>query len=226
MLLLIFLFWENIVQKKHACTLCECCKDGQFLDTQSICCRQPKRKRTAWMDGWMCTSGHACFAALHNVFGNLPNHFWDVADTLQEMLGRQSPPHGWRNPVESIWSTIINLQQSSSIIIINHQQSSSIINLQQSSSIMSNHYVHLWTKQVVGFLGGSHHNWDHFPSSNHVEELLSYVIRAVVILKRKVEPLRYPMNLVWYEDDEFSFYQKKIYNGDLYWSSEGSWPSE
>ena len=56
--------------------------------------------------------------------------------------------------------------------------------LQQSSSIMSNHYVHLWTKQVVGFLGGSHHNWDHFPSSDHVEELLSYVIRAVVILKR------------------------------------------
>ena len=66
----------------------------------------------------------------------------------------------------------------------NSMKKSSIINLQQSSSIMSNHYVHLWTKQVVGFLGGSHHNWDHFPSSDHVEELLSYVIRAVVILKR------------------------------------------
>ena len=33
------------------------------------------KEQHGWMDGWMCTSGHACFAALHNVFGNLPNHF-------------------------------------------------------------------------------------------------------------------------------------------------------
>ena len=43
--------------------------------------------------------------------------------------------------------------------------------------------IYLWTKQVVGLLGSSHNNWDHFSSPDHIEELLCDVIGAVMVLK-------------------------------------------
>ena len=54
--------------------------------------------------------------------------------------------------------------------------------------IYNRHNIHLRTKQVVGLLGSSHNNWDHFACSDHIEELLGYVVRAVVVLKGQVEP--------------------------------------
>ena len=76
--------------------------------------------------------------------------------------------------------------------------------------IYNRHNIHLRTKQVVGLLGSSHNNWNYFASSDHIEELLGYVIRAVVVLKRKVEPRDLVLKLLTEQTD-----------GNLYWSSGG-----
>ena len=92
-----------------------------------------------------------------------PNHFWAVADTLQEQLGHWSRQHGWRNPkivVQELFHVLNHV--SLHAILLNRSNS-------QTPHLNTIRKFYLWTKKAVGLLRSPHDDGNHSSSADHIK---------------------------------------------------------